>query len=47
LFDFLIEPHDGPYYWDRSSYPNLDKINVPTLMMNRWSGWPIHLAGAF
>lgn len=47
LFDFLIEPHDGPYYWDRSSYPNLDKINVPVLIMNRWSGWPIHLAGAF
>ncbi|MDE3076116.1 MAG: CocE/NonD family hydrolase, partial [Chloroflexota bacterium] len=47
LFDFLLEPHDGPYYWDRSAYPKLDRINVPVLIFNRWSGWPIHLPGAF
>jgi putative CocE/NonD family hydrolase len=46
-FDFLIEPHDGPYYWERSSNRVLDKITVPALIMSRWSGWQIHLAGAF
>jgi predicted acyl esterase len=46
-FDFLIEPHDGPYYWERSSNTMLDKIEVPALFMARWSGWPIHLGGAF
>jgi predicted acyl esterase len=47
MFDFLIEPHDGPYYWERSSNRLLDRIKVPALLMARWSGWPIHLAGAF
>lgn len=47
MFDFLIEPHDGPYYWERSSNRVLDRIRVPALLMARWSGWPIHLAGAF
>ncbi len=46
-FDFLIEPHDGPYYWERSSNTMLDKIEIPALFMARWSGWPIHLSGAF
>ena len=47
MFDFLIEPHDGPYYWERSSNTMLDRIEIPALFMARWSGWPIHLAGAF
>lgn len=47
MFDFLIEPHDGPYYWERSANRVLDRIEVPALLMARWSGWPIHLAGAF
>lgn len=47
LFDFLIEPHDGPYYRERSAYERLDRIKIPTLLFNRWSGWPIHLAGSF
>ncbi|QXJ23846.1 CocE/NonD family hydrolase [Actinomadura graeca] len=47
MFDFLVEPHDGPYYWERSSNRVLDRIEVPALLMARWSGWPIHLAGAF
>jgi len=47
LFDFLVEPNDGPYYWERSSYTMLDRIKVPALLMARWSAWDIHLPGAF
>jgi len=47
VFDFLVQPHDGPYYWERSAYTKMDRIKIPVLLMARWSGWPIHLAGAF
>ena len=47
MFDFLLQPLDGPYYWERSVYTMFDKIKIPVLLMARWSGWPIHLAGAF
>ncbi|MEE8394739.1 MAG: CocE/NonD family hydrolase [bacterium] len=47
LFDFMMQPHDGPYYWDRSAHPRLDAIKVPTLLAVRWSAWAIHLPGAF
>ncbi len=47
MFDFLLQPLDGPYYWERSSYTMFEKIKIPVLLMARWSGWPIHLAGAF
>jgi predicted acyl esterase len=47
VFDFLVQPHDGPYYWERSAYTMMDRIKIPVLLMARWSGWPIHLAGAF
>ncbi len=47
MFDFLLQPLDGPYYWERFSYTMFDRIKIPTLLMARWSGWPIHLAGAF
>ncbi len=47
MFDFLLQPLDGPYYWERSAYTMFDRIKIPVLLMARWSGWPIHLAGAF
>lgn len=47
MFDFLIEPHDTAYYRDRSANRMWDKINIPALIVSRWSGWPIHLPGAF
>jgi predicted acyl esterase len=47
LFDFVVEPNDGPYYWERSSYRMFDRIKVPVLLMVRWSAWDIHLPGAF
>ena len=47
IFDFLIEPNDGPYYWERSAYRRFDRIKIPVLLMVRWSAWDIHLPGAF
>ena len=47
VFDYLLQPNDGPYYWERSAYNKLDKIKVPCYLGTRWSGWPIHLPGAF
>ena len=47
LFDFVVEPNDGPYYWERSSCRMFDRIKVPALLMVRWSAWDIHLPGAF
>ena len=47
LFDHLIQPLDGPYYWERSAWTKLDRIRIPCLLGVRWSAWPIHLPGAF
>jgi hypothetical protein len=47
MFDFVVEPNDGPYYWERSSYRMFDRIKIPALLMVRWSAWDIHLPGAF
>lgn len=47
LFDALIHPEDGPYYWERSAYTKFDKIQVPTYILTRWTAWPTHMAGAF
>lgn len=47
LFDFLVEPNDGPYYRERSSCTMLERIRIPVLLMARWSAWDIHLPGAF
>ncbi len=47
LFDVLMHPYDGPYYWERSAYTKFDKIKIPCYCISRWNGWPIHLSGAF
>jgi predicted acyl esterase len=47
LFDLYMHPHDGPFYWERSAYTMFDKIKIPVYILNRWSGWGIHLPGAF
>ena len=47
LFEMLMHPHDGSYYWERSPYTVFDKIKVPTYILSRWNGWTLHLAGAF
>ncbi len=47
MFEGLTHPLDGPYYWEVSPYTKFDRIKVPCYMVGRWSGWPIHLPGAF
>ncbi len=46
-YDLLLHPHDGPFYWERSAYTKLNKINIPTYLLSRWAAWCIHLPGAF
>ncbi len=31
IVDFLSRPEDGPYYWERSAWTKLDRIEVPVL----------------
>jgi predicted acyl esterase len=47
LFDWMLEPFDGPFYWERSPYRMFDKIKIPTFLVTRWTSWAVHLAGAF
>jgi predicted acyl esterase len=47
LFDWMLEPFDGPFYWERSPYKMFDKIKIPTFLVTRWTSWAVHLAGAF
>jgi uncharacterized protein len=47
LFDWLLEPFDGPFYWERSPYRMFDRIRIPTFLVTRWTSWAVHLAGAF
>lgn len=46
LLDFLLNPLDGPFYWERSPCRFFDRIRVPTFLLSRWSAWAIHLPGA-
>ncbi len=47
LFDVLVHPYDGPFYWERSAYTKLAKIRVPCFIISRWTSFETHLAGAF
>ena len=47
IFEALTHPLDGPYWWEMSAYTKFDRIRIPCYMVSRWSGWPIHLSGAF
>ncbi len=46
--DFLFNPNDGPFYWDRTQYTTLDKIKVPVHVggpfVDLWAkgGWYIY-----
>ncbi len=46
-FDFLLNPIDGPFYWERSGYTKYDKIKIPAYLGSEWSKVSIHLPGAF
>jgi predicted acyl esterase len=47
MFEALTHPLDGPYWWEISAYTKFNRIKIPCYMVSRWSGWPIHLSGAF
>jgi len=47
LFDALMHPYDGPFYWEMSAYKKFDQIEIPCYCLSRWNGWAIHLPGAF
>lgn len=47
LFDGLVHPYDGPYYWERSGYTKFNKISIPVYALSRWSAWLTHLRGVF
>ena len=47
LFSWLLEPFDGPFYWERSPYRMFDRIKIPAFLVTRWTSWAVHLAGAF
>lgn len=37
FFDILLNPYDGPFYWERSSYRKFDRIKVPVYSSGCWS----------
>lgn len=41
------DPLDGEYYRERSSWPNLDKVEIPTYFGCDWAFFGLHLRGAF
>ena len=47
LHDLLAHPMDGPYYWERSAYTKFSRVNVPCFVFSRWTGFGLHLPGAF
>ncbi len=38
FFDYLLNPFDGPFWQDRSVYPFIDKIKVPTYIIGKVGG---------
>jgi len=48
LFDVMLQPHDGPFYWERSPYRVYDRIKIPAYFGVTW-GPPFneHVRGAF
>ncbi len=35
-FDAMLNPEDGPFYWEKSAYTKLHKIKVPVFAGNLW-----------
>jgi len=40
-------PFDGPFYWERSAGPRLDRIQIPAYFGSGWYMNELHLRGAF
>lgn len=48
FLDVLLNPTDGPFYWERSGYTKYDRIKVPAYVGSGWYAYGyMHLAGAF
>ncbi len=47
VYDFMLFPTDGPFYWERSAHAKFDKIKVPVYMGSRWPMMGLHLRGPF
>jgi len=43
MADLLSHPEDGPYYWERSAWTKIDRINVPALNIVPLT--PVHSRG--
>lgn len=37
--DILLNPNDGPFYWERSAYTKYDKIKIPVYAGGCWGGF--------
>ena len=44
LFD---EPFDGPFYWEKSAWPVLERIQIPVCLGTNWGNVGLHMRGAF
>ncbi|MCS7143298.1 MAG: CocE/NonD family hydrolase [Aigarchaeota archaeon] len=48
FLDIVLNPLDGPFYWERSAYTKLDKIKVPCYIRSGWFAYAhMHLVGSF
>jgi predicted acyl esterase len=48
FLDVILNPFDGPYYWEHSAYRKHDRIKVPFYAHSGWWAYAwIHLNGAF
>jgi|CryBogDrversion2_2_1035213.scaffolds.fasta_scaffold00554_3 uncharacterized protein len=45
IVDVLMNPLDGPYWWERN--PNLENIRIPMLVGASWDMYFLHLPGDF
>jgi uncharacterized protein len=41
------EPYDGPFYWEKSAWPVLDRIQIPVCIGTNWGNSGLHIKGAF
>lgn len=47
MLDFMLNPTDGPFYWERSPYTQFNKIKTPVYLGAPWDQYLMHLPGAF
>jgi hypothetical protein len=48
FFDVIVNPVDGPFYWERSPYKSFDRIKIPFYVSSGWWAYAhMHLVGTF